>query len=281
MTQMYANNFSKNKNSCAFASFDDLNEAKIRARLRTKNLGWRVAVVQETASTQLEFAARGWESGPEGSVVLAETQTAGRGRLGRRFYAPPGNGVYMSVLLKPDLPPERMVFVTVCAAVAVCRALRVATGLDAGIKWVNDIFHNGKKLCGILAEASPDMTRVILGIGVNTGVVPSEVADIATSVGVETGAAVDRNALAAEILNELEPLYARLADDAARREVLREYAERQILTGRRVRVAALGGEYGAVVLGVADDGALRVRNDAGETLLLNAGEVKICAEVKT
>jgi len=252
-----------------------LSAGAIQSRLRTTRLGGRVAIAQEVVSTQLEFAARGWESLGEGAVILAESQTGGRGRMGRRYYAPPGNGVYMSVLLKPKIPLERAVFITVCAAVAVRRALLAATGLGTQIKWVNDLFANGKKLCGILAEASPGAERVILGIGINTGVVPPEVADIATSVRLETGEPVDRNALAAEILNQLEPLYVQLADDSARREILREYAGHQMLANRRVRVAAPGGEFEAVVLGVADNGALRVQNDAGEILELNAGEVSL------
>jgi len=247
----------------------------IQSRLRSTRLGGCVAIAQEVVSTQLEFAARGWESLDEGAVILAETQTGGRGRMGRRYYAPPGNGVYMSILFKPQIPLERVVFITVCAAVAVRRALLASTGLNTHIKWVNDIFANGKKLCGILAEASPGAERIILGIGVNTGVVPPEVADIATSVSFETGAPVDRNALAAEILNQLEPLYFQLADDTARREILREYAEHQMLINRRVRVAASNGEFEVLVLGVADDGALRVQNDAGEVLELNAGEVSL------
>ena len=258
-----------------------LSEEAIRAKLRTTRLGWRIAIAEEVASTQLEFAARGWEDEPEGVVVLADSQTAGHGRMGRTFHAPPGNGVYMSVLLKPTLPPERAVFTTVCAAVAVCRALHAVAGLDAGIKWVNDIFCNGKKVCGILAEASFDTGRVVLGIGVNTGVAPTEVADIATSVGKETGAPVDRNALAAEILNAFEPLYARLADDVARRAILNEYAARQILINRRVQVVMPNGNFEAVVLGVADDGALLVRNDAGERMRLNAGEVTLSARAWT
>ena len=259
-------------------NFAPLSEAAIRRHLRTTRLGHRIEIAREVVSTQLEFAAQKLLDLPEGVVVLAESQTGGRGRMSRRFFAPPGNGVYMSLLLKPELPPEKIVFVTVCAAVAAWQALRLATGLETGVKWVNDLFCNGKKLCGILTEASLDAGHVIMGIGVNTGVVPPEVADIATSVGAETGAPVDRNALAAEILNAFEPLYARLGDDAARRKILKEYAALQILTNRRVRVDTFHGGYDALVLGVADDGALLVRNDAGEVLKLNAGEVSIKPE---
>ena len=246
--------------------------------LRTQHLGRRVEVLHEVVSTQREFAARGWLSEPEGRVVLAESQTGGCGRMGRRFYAPAGNGIYMSILLKPRLPPEHMVFTTVCAAVAVCRALRENTGLETGVKWVNDIWHNEKKLCGILAEAAITKDRVehvILGIGVNTGNVPPEVANLATSVSAETGRPVDRNKLAATILNAFEPLYTRLDDPAARRSILADYASRQILLNRRVYVDTFHSRYEALVLGVEDNGGLKIRKDDGTHATLTAGEVTL------
>lgn len=258
-------------------SFIPLSEAAIRKHLRTKFLGRKIIVAQEVVSTQFEFAARGLLSEPEGVVVLAESQTGGRGRMERRFFAPAGSGIYISVLLKPELPPEKVVFVTVCVAVAVCRAL---PNLKTGIKWVNDVFCNGKKMCGILTEASilaeqQRVEHVITGVGLNTGVVPEEVAGIATSVGAEMGVTPDRNPLVAAFLNEFEPLYACIGDDAARRTVLAEYSARQILMNRRVRVEAFNGAYEAVAVGIDEDGALLVRDDDGKVARLCAGEVSL------
>ncbi len=255
-------------------------EKKIRETLHAARFEHRLDIAREVTSTQLEFAARSLLDQPEGVVILAESQTGGRGRMERRFFSPPGNGIYMCLLLKPEWTPALVTFITVFAAVAVCRALDEVVQLTTGIKWVNDVFCNGKKICGILTEASISAERqrvdhVIVGIGLNTGLVAPEVAAIATSVAEQTNAPVDRNPLVAAILNHFEPLYQLIPDAAARQLILAEYAARQMLLNQRVRVDTFRTAYDALVLGLDADAALIVRTDAGEIIHLNSGEVSV------
>lgn len=224
-----------------------------------------------------EAAVRGE---PEGLVVIADTQRAGRGRQGRTFVSPPGTGVYMSLLLRPKLPAEEAVAVTGIAAVAVARAIADVGGGRAGIKWVNDITLRGRKVCGILTEATMDMESggldyAVLGIGVNlfppAGGFPPELADIAGAVFPGTPEDDERSRLIAAILDRFLPLYRALPD----RGWLEEYRSRSILTGRDVRFIREGRESFGRVLGVDNAARLLLRLPSGEETALSSGEVQL------
>ena len=256
-----------------------LSETAIQNALATKRLGRHVEIHGTLESTQTTLRERA-AGLPEGAVVFAECQTRGRGRMERRFFAPRGAGLYMSLLLRPNLPPAEIHFTTLAAAVAVCRALEDLHGLAPGIKWVNDVFCGGKKICGILSEGSigaegRNVEHVMLGIGVNTGPVPGEVREIAASVGELTAAPVDRNPLAAAIFNHLEPLCDGLANPAERVKLTGEYTRRQIILNKRVAVHDAARVYEALVLGIDPNGALVIQTDDGEISRLNAGEVSL------
>ncbi len=237
--------------------------------------------LSETSSTNTvvrELAAQG---APEGTVVIADFQSAGRGRMGRSFLSPAGTGLYMSLLLRPTIPPERAIRITTAAAVAVCRALE-SMGCRGQIKWVNDIFARGRKICGILAEsafaADGTMSYAVLGIGVNIapppGGFPPDIADIA-------GAAFDspspdvRDRLAEEILARFAPLYARISEDTAAH--MAEYRRRCFLIGETVTVHPLDASapYEAVAADVDDECGLVVRLPGGETRTLSSAEVRV------
>ena len=198
-------------------------------------MNWKRIYLEETDSTNRyakELAAKGT---PAGTVVIANRQSAGRGRLGRSFFSPEDKGIYMSILLRPKLQPERAAMITSMAAVAVARAIERAGGVEAQIKWVNDIFLNQKKVCGILTEAGFDavsgrMDYAVLGIGVNVGVMdfPAELKKIATSVSNECGFEVAKETLTEEILRELEQWYPTLEDGS----FLEESKKRSILMCR-------------------------------------------------
>ena len=222
------------------------------------------------------------EGAPHGTMVLAGQQTAGRGRLGRRFESPVGKGVYLSLVLRPSLPMTEAQAVTVSAAVAVCRAVKKLCGLELGIKWVNDLYHNGKKVCGILTEAALDLESgmldyAVLGLGFNVAAPadgwPEDLRDVAGALYDGSPAPGARAALAAAFLNAFWPLYRA----GPRSGYLDEYRRRQALTGQRVLVTPRRGTpRAAQVQGIDDECKLVVRFD-GESrpAALNSGEVSV------
>ncbi len=252
---------------------DLLDATAIRAALPQTLRGCDIRVFQTLDSTNsyaLRLLAEGAESG---TAILAEAQTAGRGRLGRSFYSPAGSGLYMSIVLRPRLEDAGDVqLVTVAAAVAVCHALD-ALRPDARpqIKWVNDIFIGGKKACGILAEAvaaGSGIDGVVAGIGVNctTGAFPPELRDIACTVG-----DVSRNMLAARIIAELSAF----AENLRAPELIGEYRRRSYTLGRRIVFERDGTSVYAIAEGINDNGNLMVREPDGVLTVLRSGEASL------
>jgi len=224
-----------------------------------------------------ELAAKG---APEGTVIIANRQSAGRGRLGRSFFSPGEKGIYMSILLRPEILLERAVLITSMAAVAVARAIERVGGVEARIKWVNDIFLNGKKVCGILTEAGINAEKgtldyAVLGIGVNVGEMefPEELKEIATSVSNECGFAVSKETLTDAILAELEMWYPTLSDGS----FLEESKKRSVLLGKEILVldeTVPGGSYPAKAMDINERGNLIIERN-GARAVLNSGEVSI------
>lgn len=263
---------------------DILSEKRIRSSLTAAFLGCRIDIFKTIPSTNRHIkdaVSNGAAGLPEGFAVLADEQTEARGRMGRSFSSERGQGVYLSLLLKPSLPPGEIQFLTICAAVAVSNALRTVCGFEPSIKWVNDIYYGGKKLCGILTEAviSAEMgaiDSVIVGIGVNTGDVAGEVKDIAASTAEITGRRGFRNAIVAEILNQFEEIYLDFIQNGKKQEILEVYASRQCVTGKVVTVSGPGLEpYEATPTGIDESGCLIVRKPDGTILHLNSGEVSL------
>jgi len=232
-------------------------------------------------STNRELRRLALEGAPHGTVVLAGRQTAGRGRNGRSFFSPGDTGIYLSVLLRPDLATSSALLCTTAAAVAVCRAIDSLRVGSAGIKWVNDIYLDGKKVCGILTEGmagfeSGRIESIVIGIGVNYStpleVFPPELRGIAGSVfpgTVPTGAS--RNRMAAAIISSLLDLVNQLESPA----FMDEYRRRSVVLGREVRVMQGNQVYGAVAEEIDDAGALWVRTPSGDRKLLNSGEISL------
>lgn len=236
-------------------------------------------VFDEIDSTNLE-AKRLAMTGLSRCAVIADRQTAGRGRLGRSFYSPPGCGIYTSLLLRPR--PDQLADVTLlttAAGVAVCRALQKAAGVQAEIKWVNDLYLNGKKICGILTEGVTDfesgmIESVVIGYGINfrdDAHLPEELRPIVGSVFGAEPPTVTRSALAAAMLAELLPL----AEDLSSRSFLPEYRRRSMLLGREIVFSRAGGRFAAVAEGIDDNGGLVVRLPDGSRETLRSGEVSV------
>ena len=214
---------------------------------------------------------------PHGTLVLAGQQTAGRGRLGRRFESPAGKGVYLSLVLRPGLPVAEAQTVTVSAAVAVCRAVRKLCGLELGIKWVNDLYYHGKKVCGILTEAGSDMESgqlewLVVGIGLNLTSRPEdwpeELRPIAGSLYPGGPAPVGRAALAGAIARELLALCPAF-------DCLDEYRARCFVPGHWVTVCTVAESYAARAVAIDDAGRLIVEREGGRREALCHGEVSI------
>ena len=258
---------------------DVLSEEGIRARLRRGDL--RLRVYDAVSSTNSLLKTLATQDEPAGTALLAVRQTAGRGRRGRSFFSPSGSGLYLSLLLRPALRASEATRLTACAAVAAAEAVEELSGKDAGIKWVNDLYMDGKKICGILTEAGMDfesgqLSYVIVGIGINLndpeGGFPPELREIAGSVFGSMKIPEARNRLAAGILDRL----ADYAEDPASPAVFEAYRRRSFVLGREIRILAPGCEpEPAEALDLEPDYALRVRMKDGSVRLLNSGEISI------
>ncbi len=234
---------------------DLLNQAAISGRL-TATIPVEVLDCIDSTNTEAKRQIAAGARPP--FLLLAEQQTGGRGRMGRSFSSPASAGLYMSLALAPDLPAGDMLPLTAAAAVAVCTAIESLTDLCPQIKWVNDIYLNDKKLCGILADGMIDpmdgrLSALVIGIGINcrAAPLPTDVAAIATSLEA-AGAAVDRNLLAAAICDRLLEFYR----DLPHSTWLEAYRARSWLDGKVVRCRLAGEEIEGTALGIDSSGAL-------------------------
>ena len=210
--------------------------------------------------------------------MIAEEQTAGRGRMGRAWYSEKSSGIYASVLLRPPLSPAAAPILTLLAGVAARDAVRSVTGLPVDIRWPNDLLVNGKKVCGILTEMQAELDRlhkVVLGIGINVNhrEMPEELRAIATSLALEGGQSYSRLQILVALLRELERYYHRLLKDGNAAITRRWAAASSYAEGKRVRIKTQGGELAATTAGLDSTGALKIRYDDGKEELFVAGEI--------
>ncbi len=242
--------------------------------------------IDSTNSAAKKAAAEGCD---EGTVIVADAQTAGRGRLGRSWNSAAGKGIWMSVVLRPEMAPEDVQLVTIAASVAVSRAIFSVTGIRTGIKWPNDIILDGKKVCGILTEMSTEIDRinyVVLGIGLNVSHgpadFPEEIRDKATSLMCHQGEGLNdadeksarvRTALFREILRELENVYFMLGSNA--KAVLDEWREWSVTLGRPLRAEIRGVEYKGTAVDITPEGRLVIKCSDGVIREVMSGEVSI------
>jgi len=256
-----------------------LHAAAVLHHLLGLRFGHPVHLFQVISSTN-DHAKRLAEAGaPEGLLVIAESQTAGRGRAGRKWLTPPGAGLAFSLVLRPaplNLPPERTARLTMLAGLAVCESIEQVAGVRARLKWPNDILIAGRKTGGILAEAALQSGRVnyvVLGFGLNVSAapLPEEVDFPATSLQAEAGRDVDRLILLRAILANMEARYPTLTEP----ELDREWRARLTMLEEPVVIQTLEGERRGRIEGVEADGALVVHLDTGETLRMLAGDVRL------
>lgn len=263
---------------------DVLTEAEIRSFLGpTRLVGRELRCFEELDSTNNYLKAQ--PGAPNGTAAIADSQTAGRGRMDRSFQSPRGQGIYLSVLLRPPLPPDRLPPMTALAGVAVCAAVERVCGARPGLKWPNDPVLCGKKLCGILTELSLEaetgrVQSLVLGVGVNVGQgeedFSPEVREVATSLRQALGRSVSRPQLAAALLEELDRAYAALlAGDLP--AYLAAYRSRCVNLGKTVRLLPFGGgePETAQAVDIDEEFSLVVRGADGKERTVRSGEVSV------
>jgi BirA family biotin operon repressor/biotin-[acetyl-CoA-carboxylase] ligase len=255
----------------------------IRRGLRGEVVGRQIYLFGEVDSTNARLRRLVRAGARPGTVVLAESQSAGRGRLGQTWFSPPGVNLYASVLLQPTLRAEELPVFSLVASLALSDALR-DLGLAPGIKWPNDVLLDGRKVAGSLLEAGVRngiVEHVIVGIGVNLNVDAGTLraalgaaGRFATSVSAVTGHEVDRNAFAAAYLTALDA-WARRWETAGAAAVLTAWRARDIITGRRVEVRGAGRAFEGRALGVDDHGSLVVQDTRGAEHVVTSEEVRL------
>ncbi|NMO98015.1 biotin--[acetyl-CoA-carboxylase] ligase [Paenibacillus lemnae] len=258
-----------------------LDEHMLAERLKSQKFGRKLHILSTTESTQEDARLLAEQGASEGTVVLAEEQRSGRGRMGKTFYSPFGKGIFMSIILRPEQPVHLVQQLTLLCGVAVQKAIEKTTGLKAGIKWPNDVLIGSKKVSGILLEskAEDDAVRYcIAGLGISVNIpeegFPDELKPIATSLKVAGGRSVDRNELIVSTLHELEYLYELYKEQGF--QIIADMWEASSVTlNRRVAVHTPRGITEGTASGLHSSGALLIRRDDGEWMPVFSGEIRV------
>ena len=263
------------------SSPDRVNEANIWKHLTTKKYGQHIHYYESCLSTQFIAHEEEQNGAADGTVVIAEEQTAGRGRMARPWSSASGKGIWMSIIVRPELTPQQAPQLTLVAAVAVTRAIEELTGIEPSIKWPNDILVDGKKLTGILTElqADPDQVKaVILGIGMNVNQeledFPEELQQIATSLKLIAGKPIDRAQLIAKILGFLE-IYTAMYEKNGFGPIKLLWEGYSNTTGKRIRAVMLNETINGTALGISDEGVLELKLDDGSIRGIYSADIEI------
>jgi BirA family transcriptional regulator, biotin operon repressor / biotin---[acetyl-CoA-carboxylase] ligase len=258
---------------------------ELRTLRKEKLIGREVLFFSEIDSTNREARDRAEKGALEGTVVIADSQSCGKGRLGRSWESPSGSNLYLSIILRPPISPPAAAQITLLAGIAAARALSGVSGLECRIKWPNDIFLQGRKLAGILAEMEGKGSRVrfvILGVGVNVNWrrenFPAELRQTATSLSAETGKEISRVAVAAGLLHELEKEYVSFLREGFSARLREEWSRLSWVLGKRVTLSLPEGTISGKALGLDREGALLVLDGEGETHRFVAGEISLRME---
>lgn len=274
-----------NKGYALMEDSDLLSEQGIRLYLSESTSSLPLHVYKTLDSTNLAAKRLALEGVSHGTVVISNEQTKGRGRLGRDFYSPPSSGIYLTILLKPNFDLSKSVLITTASSVAVCKAIEKVCGVESQIKWVNDVYINGEKICGILTEAITDFETgaieyIASGIGINCHIpetgFPDEIKNKAGAI----QSSFSRNELAAEVINQMMAIY----EDIESRNFITEYKKRSMVLGKDIQVVKhyskqpttqTSDAQTAVAIDIDNDGGLIVEYEDGSREVLNTGEISI------
>ena len=254
------------------------NETTIADQIHTKWAGKTVHFARETDSTNLWIKRLAKEGAPEGTLALAEFQSAGRGRLGRSWEVPEGTSVMMSILLRPKFEPQYAPMLTLVMGMAVAKAVK-KLGFDVSIKWPNDVVVSHKKICGILTEMGVRDGKIdyaVIGVGINVNIreFPEEMADKATSLYLESGREFDRSQIPGLVMEAFEEYYEKFAATCDLSGLKEEYESILANYDQPVRVLAKE-PYEGVARGITDGGELLVEKTDGTIATVSAGEVSV------
>lgn len=273
----YEINAIPNKGYCLAEKNDILSSYSIKQHLKNPHLD--ISVFSSVTSTNTILKEMAEQGAKEGTVIIAEEQTAGRGRTGKQFYSPKGTGIYISILLRPDIPAEESLFLTTSAAVATARAIEDVSDKRALIKWVNDIYLEDKKNCGILTEGAFNVETgkldyAIVGIGINVcipdGGFPDNIKDIATAIfDKQTDSINKRSILIANLLDYFMEYY----KDFKSKSYVKEYIERSMIIGKTITVIEGSKTSVAKAIDIDKNCRLKVQFEDGTTKWLSSGEV--------
>lgn len=262
---------------------DILSQSEVLSRLTTDWAGQTLYYLSETGSTNIDAKRYAEEGAPHGTVVIAEMQTAGRGRRGKFWQSPAGSAIYMTILLRPEFAPDKASMLTLVMALSVADAICEVTGLDAGIKWPNDIVVNKKKVCGILTEMNAELDYiqyVVIGVGINVNnnavdEFPEEIRQSATSLKIESGMRISRAVILERVLAHFEKNYHIFTGTLDLSMLLKSYDARLLNLNAEVRVLDPKGEYTGIARGINPAGELLVEKENGEVIPVYAGEVSV------
>lgn len=251
------------------AAPDRLSEEAIQTGLQTRFIGQSIDTYDEVVSTQLLAHEAASKGAAEGTIVIAERQNGGKGRLGRPWHSPKGTGIWMSLIVRPKIPLSKAPQLTLLTAVALAKAIQVALGMKVQIKWPNDLLYQGKKFCGILTELNAESDRInylVIGIGINVNTVesdfPEELREIATSLRIASGKEIKRAALLQSFCQEFEAEYIHYLSHGFER-VKAEWEDRSISMGRMVTVRTIHTTIEGKSIGLDPEGVLIVEDGSG------------------
>lgn len=269
----------QNKGYHLVSAPDVLTESELQSIRKTEWAGCEISCHKSLDSTNILAKQLAEEGYPNGTLVVAEEQVAGRGRRGRRWESQAGTAIYMTLLLKPDINPNNASMITLVSAMAVAKAIRNVTGERAFIKWPNDIVMNGKKVCGILTEMSAQfdyVNHIVVGIGINVhnATFPEEISEVASSLFLETGQHYNRAELIEATIEAFEEYYAVYLETQDLRGLVKEYNENLVNVNQSVRVLDPKEPFEGKARGITARGELIV--DTWESRkLVSSGEVSV------
>ena len=270
----------QNKGYCLMEVPDVLGESEIKSRMETQWVGQRVYFYEEIDSTNTQAKRLAEEDAPSGTLVVSDCQVKGKGRRGRVWTSPKGEAIYMTILLRPQIRPDRASMVTLVMGLSVVQAIRNVLGLETSIKWPNDVVLNRKKLVGTLTEMSAQMDYIeylVIGTGINANMTEfsEELKDKATSLRMEMGRPVNRAALIAESMKCFEKNYEIFEKSQDLSGLIEDYQAVLANLNQPVRVLEPGHEYSGIARGINEKGELLVEREDGTVTAVYSGEVSV------
>lgn len=270
----------RNRGYRLVSSPDVISEAEIKSLLRTEWAGKKVVYYDETDSTNNRAKDSGEKNGAHGTLFIADKQSAGKGRRGRVWESPSGKSIYMTILLRPEITPDKAPMLTLVMGLSAAEGIRKVSGIEAEIKWPNDIVMNKKKVCGILTEMATEMeyvNYVVIGVGINVNqkYFPEEIKETATSLYEETGNVYRRSGLIAAVLERFEKNYETFLEAGDLSGIRKAYDSILVNRGQEVKILEPGNEYTAVAEGINKNGELIVMLPDGRRKNIFAGEVSV------